>query len=449
MEPRVYTIGQLMKLWKSREEVQRRQFLLELEDIYHNRWKGRLRHKIAQSFSKGIASKLEPMIDTSLNLGRWTSDELGKIYSKPPIRYLTRNGEKVDDSLADYEGPLTNVAFNTAAKKCQLYREMGLRPRAENGRLRWELIPPSRILAIPSPIDPLKLDVVVVQKDGPDKKPNYVIYTTEFTARLDEHWKPFLLEENTYGVIPYYVVHADYPTTMWNSWESQSLRDATYSTGIALTDFRHTHRLQSYKQIVIKGTSEEKLGVVATDPSRVLFLPNTGQDATTLDLQTDTGRSLGAALDAAGAAINLKGMNPAAMKGSLDASSGYALKLKMHSQEEVWREYRVLWSLWEEHLYEIARAVALVDSSGKLQLPEGQMVVEFADIGPGQSPGEQASIWTQAIQGGWESAQSIMRQQGKTEDEISTIFNERLEEAMMAQHAQNQANDAVWGEQGA
>lgn len=420
-------------LLKEKQEEQRRKDSKELYDIFRHSWRKRIEKKMEDLFTQDTIDELRFQVSTDLNVLRWAADELGKIYAQPPKR--TVGGldvlEGAEDPLAPYLGNGSlDLALDQAARICYACRAVGIRPLVANAgkdnkpHIILDVIPPHKIFAIPDDTDLTRTKLVAIKK-----KNGCIVWDNESQVSYDDGWKKEEEQPNPYGCIPYIVAHAGYPAVdYWSTCDAFGLRDAAYLVAIAATEHNHLRRLQSHKQGWYRSDKDVPLSIL-TDPSRWIRLEGEG-DAGLLDMQADLQGHLDSLLDRAAATLALYGIRPESVRGSLDASSGYALSLKLLSQEAAWAQQRRIWQVWEQRLYEVSREVLAVDAS--VALPEGEIKIDWAEIGAEATSMDKAELHGKYLDMKVVSRAWVQRQMGLTPEEVEQIEKERLEEGVGA-----------------
>ena len=424
--------------WEGRGEQHRRAFVHDLLEMYGCRWHRQLNDRIRRLFLPENAEKLKEQADTSLNLLRWAVDELAGIYARPTVR--TVDGER--EGLEPYDSATLDLALDQAARLTFACRELILRPlwNARREQIEIDIITPDRVAVWIDDVDPLTPTAIMVQlpEGRGTGAARFVVYTDDRRVYLGANYEEIRIDDddddgtNPYGVIPYVLVHAAYPACgVWHESDALGLYEATLEAGVQKTDHNHLRHLQSFKQLFFSGLDNETLARMAADPSTAIYTKNPQASASVLDLQADLQAHLDSLLSSVGATLNLAGIRPEAVKGTMSAESGYALTIKMHKQAVVWEQQRTLWRVWERLLYDVARVVALVD--GGVELPEGQLEVEFGEIGPTRDPSEQASLASALQAAGWSVAASIRHVWGHDDEWIEKNSAEkRAESAFVA-----------------
>ena len=430
-------IQKLKQLWGSQSEVDRRAFVKEILRIFDNDWLKDLDLRLKELFLEQNYQKIRQRADISINLLKWLANELGSIYSKPATR--TIDGQPIDDAYL-MKGALDD-ALDQAARLNFVTREILLRPLVvtdvdknnENQKTHYmvvDVVTPDKVFVIPHPEDLTRMSAIVLQLP----KGGYVIWTDDNYYKLSRTWEVIQDPENPdfenpYGMIPYVACHAVYPTRhFWHHKETTGLREATYSVGIGKTDHNHLRHHQSHKQIVITADDVDKdFRRILGDSSTAMHIRGDGASAQVLDMQVNLREHFETLMGAAQAVLALYGINPQAVRGTLEAQSGYALELKMHKQEQVWDSYRRSWSRCEKMLYDVAQVVWEVDGPGGL--PEGEIDIDYPEIGPGRDPKEVADLVSQYLADGLISKKEAMRRIGMTDEQIELMEQEILEES--------------------
>ncbi len=417
------------RAWEEKEERSRIADMKELWRIYSHDWRELLERRLRLLFSEQTWEALRLQVDTSINLLRWTSDEQASIYSRGPSRSIEGIDleDEAEDPLKPYlaKGAL-DLSLDQAARICYACRAVVLRPLVagtEEGKPRIvvDVILPHRVFVKHDPIDLTAIQMIVVQKEDGSR----VAWDKEEQVVVSRSWQVEDRQPNPYGVVPYVVAHASYPTAQyWSTSEAFGLRDATYEVGVAKTEHNHLRHFQSHRQGWYRSDGDIPLSVL-TDPASWIHVRGTG-DVGAIDLRADLKGNLESILDSAAATLALYGIRPESVKGSLDASSGYALALKLLAQEGVWAKQRLLWNVWEgQKLYPLARTVLQVDAG--VVLPDGDLKIDWAEIGAQATPIDKAQWHKELLEMGVVSPRWVQRQMGLSPAEIEQIETEQME----------------------
>ena len=417
----VVTIEGMKKLYRSSSELQRRDRVSNLLKIYGSDWTDQLDDEIARLFLPQNYEKLKLRGDISLNLIRWATDTIGAIYSKPVNREIAGDPSPWD-RFRDMD-----LALDTACKLLYLCREMFIRPIAySDGSIVLDIMTPDRVAVIPSKSDPWGMDALLYSVDNEDR---FILWTHENHVILDSAFNPIPQADNPenlnpYGLIPWVFCHSEYPTgATFNDKASTGLRSATLSAAVAKTDHAWLRHLQSFKQLVFTGMNDESAVRAMLDPSTALCIKNPAATVTVLDTQANLKAHLSSILDDAAATLNLYGIRPDMVKGTLSAQSGYALMIQMHETQREWENQRQIWRVYERQLYDIARLVVDVDLGQ--QMAEGEISINYAEIGPAANPQEEALYYKTLIETNMISRRSaMMRLLDMTSEQVDQEFDE-------------------------
>lgn len=416
------------ELWDN--DSDRRQMAHQLLDVHDNKWQDQLVNKIKKNFAPQNQDRIISKLDTSLNVMRWASDNLAPIYSDGVERSI--DGQPSADLGIYTNGSLTDMTLDRAARLCFSVREVLLRPMVDeaSGNIIVDVLTPDMCSVVRDPDNPLKLVGLVYQTAQEDyivwEKEDHKVYDRAWVEKKNPQTDEFY--SNEYGIIPFVLCHASFPERgTWHQEDAQGLREATLNLGMAKTDYNHKRHLQSHKQIVITGVGNKGIGKKANqDPGYALVFQDPTADAKTLDLQGDLVAHLDSIIQDAAQTLRMYGISPAAVRGNMDASSGYALSIKMTDTERVWKQQRQLWEVWEQMLYDISRRVVEVDGVG--QLPEGQLLFEWSDIGPKEDKNEEADYWLKLLAAGVTSVPEVRRRLfGETPEQTEEFMQEKEE----------------------
>jgi hypothetical protein len=125
--------------------------------------------------------------------------------------------------------------------------------------------------------------------------------------------------------------------------------------------------------------------------------------------------------------LQLYGIKPEVARGTEQAQSGYALKLKLYGLQEQWEQQRQLWRLWERELWRVAAVT--VPLEGGPAMPDGSLQITYPELGPGRDPAELSNLATQQYSAGIVSRSEALRMTDRSEQQIEQIEMEILEES--------------------
>ena len=323
------------------------------------------------------------------------------------------------------------MAMDKATKWTEATGEVLVQTTYSGGGVHCLLYPRERFLVVPSSADPLVLDLVVIEHQNESGSvTHYEVWTDGEKARLNSAFKEDnrtvdgqkidAIQENPYQIVPFFCMHAEYPAAeFWHGHTSDDLVQACLAMGVDLTDFGHIKHFQSYLRLFINKGGTEKTGaqVYKSDPSAVLEGSGPYADAKVLNMQANLSVMLEVILKKAQFTVGLRGLRPILVEGGENAESGYALSIREHAKEEGWSRLRQLRTLDEKKMWDIARVV--VPAQGGPEIPEGELIITWPELGPGGNPLERAQYvaFVKEILGEEES----LRELGKTPEEISVI----------------------------
>lgn len=426
-------------IFDSKDEKARVGDVKELLRIYRHEWWRDLDRKMQELFTEQTWRRLRLKADISLNLLRWAIDQIAPIYAEAPTRRLGDREEDADEqiSLAFYEQDgLIDMALDQAARLTALCGTLFVRPLVQN-KERWvlDIVTPDRVVVMPHEKDPLAISAIAVRLPAPteEKKKGilskaWAFWTSEEWCYLNEGWDVIgEITANPYGVIPYLPIHAAYPAVgFWQQQNTFGLREATYKAGIAMTDHQHLRHLQSFKQIVISGQPDgSDWENLLADPSSAIQL-RPGGSASVLDMQADLEAHLDGILTQASAVLNLYGIRPEAVRGTMDASSGYALALKNQGLSRQWGRLRRVFVFAERELYRLLRTTTRVEVG--VDLCKEDLVVEHADLNAAADPQQQASTYSTLVTAGILSRAQVRRELDYDPEQAEKIEAEIMEE---------------------
>jgi hypothetical protein len=409
----------LRKTWHSKQEQARREFVAKLLRIYDHNWRSDLDEQMRSLFSKETYDALRMRLDTSINIAAWYASEIGCIYSKPATRTIDGSPDGLEPYLNDGE---LDAALDEAARICVLTREIFVRPqvveREIDGKTKrvfiLDIITPDRVAVMRDNKDPLSITAIVVKLSDTRYSwwtdTDHFVTSNDFNNIVENYGNPF-------GVIPYVPCFASYPSRgMFHHDQSRGLVDATLHAGVHKTDHNHLRHHQSFKQIWYRSDkADATIPSLVTDPGSAMHVRGQNAQIGVLDMQANLRENLETMLQASQSTLALYGINPQAVRGQMDAQSGYALQIKNHKQQRVQESYSRAWQRNEQSIYRVAQAVWAADGEGSM-LPQGKLEIAFADMAPPQNPIEKAELALKLKELGW-AEENIYREVFDKDDE--------------------------------
>ena len=415
----------------------RRRQAAELLRIYEGDWEDILAAEIREVFaSPDNAERALRYEDRSRNLLRWAAERIGAIYDRPPVRLLDGSPSPAYDALTKQAH--LDLAMQQVSHYLIVVSEVFVRPavrvdRAGTPRLYFDLLTPDVVEVRVAQDDPTIVTALAYEEwtedDSGTPRKRYVYWDADRVLVYDHDWRRVTDPDNPdglnpYGLIPWVACHRTYPTRMfWHTARSEELRNATLRTALALTDLNHALAEAGYRQIVLSGRPGEDFPArQVRDVGQPLLVGPTGT-ATTLDTVAPFGDLIDAILSKAGTALNLMGLRPSALRGTVDASSGYALRIQEHGLEEARDRLRTVMSVWEQELYATTARVWNTHTLQRQHLSEdATLTIRWADVGPSAQPKELSEMWGQRVRDGLATReQALQALYGIGEDEARAL----------------------------
>ena len=447
--------NKLKNIWSA--GALRRDMAVRRQRMYDHDWKDQLDEELKRRFRPETVEKLSQVADYSLNVLAWVVRKIAGIYKKPCVRSLdtAESHPRIDAWLKE---SMHQLAMLELCRLTNLHQDCLIGAYAEEldptfrdeaggvtqmgrRRIQYRLLTPDRCEVLVNDDDSTKMEALIYSIWETDstgrQKPRYIYWDNYRYREYDEMWNPVVLPDNPEGInpfgrIPFVAFHASFDTQrFWHAEKSQSLERANLSIASGLTDFWHSIKVNSFKQLALSGADFDNL-----DPGQVidgavpLDLGETGQ-ATMLDYVVDQMDRIESIWQVASMIVHTHGINPKSFRGAQDGTSGYQLEVQNQDLAEVWAEQRILFEAGEQELYNVVRAVnneyAELD-----ELPEGTLMVEFDEVGPGHSPQEKLEFWGGAVEKKLSShVRAIMALHDLTEEEATREW-ERIQEESRA-----------------
>ena len=443
-------LGQaLMQIWDNRKDAMQEAALLR--QMYDNDWADQLKAQLKARFTTDNYKRQLEQLDWSLNIIRNVVRKQAGAYKRPPTRSL-RQVEDPGERFAEYQlETAIDAVMLQADRQSILLQDVLIGPHrppvfdsfgnvdVARSILQYRIIGPDCYCVIERPGNATQMQALVYSFVE-NTETWYAYWSDSEHIIFDQNWQPQTIEENPdnanpFGVIPFAVMRPELATDRFFHLEqSRSLRSATMNAGVERTDLGHLQKYNSHKQLAIGGGAEgslppqDKNGDVVEwdkflDPSRVPF---TGPfSASVIDMGGDIENVLEVIWNKAAQIASLHGINPKSFEGNTTASSGYELKLQDQDLSEVHDEIRRMREMEERQLYNITVVVNnyYADRGSPWgDLPEGILLVEFAEIGAGEDPKLTLERWIVLEDRGYcTHIEAIMATRNVDEEEARSI----------------------------
>lgn len=402
-------VSRLKNCWSSDEK--RRNQANDLQRMYDHDWESQLEEELEKRFRPETAQKLKQLKEFSLNILHWFVRRVSGVYKKPARWYVEgfEGHERIEQWLSESMhamGMLTIDRLTTLHQDCLIGPYVQTKPDGTK-RLQYRILTPDTCTVMTRDGEPSVMEGLLYQyefADAQGKMHKRFVYWDDANYReFDKDWQEVQIEGNEeginpYGRIPFVVWHAGYDTQkLWHGERMQGLRRITLSAGTGLSDFWHSLKNNSFKQIGLSGPKMENLDPGAIlDGAWPLDLGESGQ-AQVLDLTVNQMQHIEAIWQVVSMVVHTYGLNPKTFRGAMDATSGYQLEVQNQDLTEIHAEKRILYAAYEQELYDVVRAVNN-EHPEFAEMPEGKWVVEFEEVGPGKSPQELLDFWGQAVE---------------------------------------------------
>lgn len=402
-------LAELIQKWQDPTEDLRRRKAAALLEFQTGDWSQQLRNFVRLQFAEETFQRLRLNIDSSWNVSSYACNKIGSIYAGKVKRYI--DGIDLDETIAGSvytrSGAL-DLALATANPLTLGVGNLFVRPIATvdtNGSpvVLLDFVTPDQVVITESATDPNGIAELLYCL-GSGENRSYVYWSVDQHATLDRNWQIIPNPNNPNNANPYNVIPF---VPFRESWRMKnffqhktgsSLQQTTLQAGAALTAFAYRQRAGSFKQPVISGDPGRDFPIDHVLDCVTPLVLGTGGSASTLDLQSNYQALLDTIIKRAGTNLSLHGFTDQALRGTITAQSGIALRVQQTELETAWRKQRRIYSLYERALYAIASIVASVELG--IEFPRGALEVEFPDVGPQSSPIDLANVYNPQVDRG-------------------------------------------------
>lgn len=370
------------KIIDPKTSLKARETYAKLKRMYRNNWKDDLDDRLKEQYDvPEIYRRFAKFKDVSVNIFRLIIRRICSVYKKPAVRELIKGEKTVKSDIWNNWKKETNLdvimqeahRLSKACTTCYLH----IRTSEKKEKIMLHVYTPDIIHVETDPEDnitPISISYMFTVIDPKYKKKNtqyWVYYNNEHRYFLNQAGELLKKDprtdesysiENKYGIIPIIPFPAELPVVEFNNehW-NENAYEANTHIGITKTRMNVLIKWQTHKQMWIAGQLEEKLKNATISEAAALFLDEGGQ-AGVIDLNSSALESLMKIIQQNIITIGEEfGISPDQFVAQGNVQSGFALKIKSQSLEEIREADVPICSVVEKQLFKMIRIINNID----------------------------------------------------------------------------------------
>lgn len=394
-------------------------------------------------------------IDDTNNLFKMVMEEISKVYKEEPVRKFD---ESAQDEMDTY---YKLIKVTNVLKQSNLYmnsfNDCLIQVGVDNDDIKLRLRRPDNTVVTYDDDMNLTFVAIYICKGKEVNKHIWRCYTNEEIYEIEVEQGQWLLDnqpieedkkqlidgssdmKNPYGFIPFLPIHNSYrDDSFWQKYKGDDIVKGTIQVAVKLTFLNHLIKLQSFKQLIAKGSNLKSLNDVVIDPQTILFLDGQDTDIEALDLTADY-KQLWETIEAINnnLARNYKlSTNFFRMTGNV--SSGFALKMENIRLDSFITDQQKEYVDIEIELFDLMKRVDEAVSLGKIK--GNPPKVTFSKATYPKTDKEVLDEKEKRIALGYEKpTDTIKEERGVDDEEATKIFNENLAERNQLNQKFNQS----------
>lgn len=392
-------------------------------------------------------------IDDTNNLYRMVMEEISKVYKEEPKRNFD---EAVQDEMDTYYKLIkaTNI-LNQSNLYMNAFNDCLIQVGVDNDDIKLRLRRPDNTVVKYD--EDMNLTFVAIYISKEDNNTHiWRCYTNEeiFEVKTEQAKEIFdnpIKDEdkiiidgsddmtNPYGFIPFLPLHNSFrDSEFWQKYKGDDIVKGTIQVAVKLTFLNHLIKLQSFKQLIAKGSNLKVLNDVVIDPQTIIFLDGQDTDIDALDLTADY-KQLWDTIEAINnnLARNYKlSTNFFRMTGNV--SSGFALKMENIRLDDFITDQQKYYSDIEIELFDMMQRVDVAIGLNKIK--GNPPKVTFSQTKYPKTDMEVLEEKEKRIELGYEKPTDTIKQEQNVDDEDAIkIFNENLQERNQLNQKFNQS----------
>ncbi|WP_027368950.1 hypothetical protein [Desulfocurvibacter africanus] len=395
-------------------------------DFYNDKHREHLLGLLAQRFQE--PERFQPVF---VNVLKKVINNLALVYLEPPKREVL-NGSEQDKAIFSEmaESCGLSLKLKIAARQVKLLKTVMLRPVWRQGRMELDLLQP-HVLDVETGDTPEELKAVIVThfpESGRDEDTVFKRWTAESVTTLDARGHTIGQEPNPYGVLPFVPLWDGIPAGDFWLEGGDDLIALQEAINTKLTDLLFIIEKQGFGVGYLKGGEGSELNpVYQVGPGSLVSLPENGElgfaapNAPILDIL----KSIDFLIKQA--AIT-NGLPASSLSTEAREESGISRLIENRELQEKRSDDIELFRTYEKRLFEVMRVVWNAHNAGRQLSEKAQLSVDFYDLKPKASQGEQIAAWESLLSMGIKDEADIVQEMNpdiKTREEAEAYLLQR------------------------
>ena len=383
-------------------------------DFLNDDFKDRIEYELKKQFCKETYEGIKLLIDDSINIVEYVSNEIGSIYDDSPIRYLSDSaGSIVKDNRYDEILTLSMLDIKLAREEkiCFACNECVVAIQPRNGTIEYDLLPPNTVSVIQDSADPSKPCAIIYEINLTNTEKNtsvldkdrlrYFVYwdIQGNHFMFDNHHRRFSNDdnpnrENRYKdkngnfILPFVIFHKNYnENTVWDNTSTNKLFSAQIQIGVLGTLHNYYLKWNSFKQLAVYGDFDIKVPQdQIRDPGYMFKILGESANVSVLDTQGQMDVFDMMIMKKIERALNQEGLSLESFSKTGSPESGYKLKIKNEPKLRRINMRKKFARVYENELFEKTRIVNnTVYPNNKIN-EDLEFHIDFSDYKPEQDP---------------------------------------------------------------
>ena len=403
-----------LKYLNAANEESRKNDIEDRLDYYYDNYKTLIESELETQFVKENYTNIKVMVDDSINLVEYVTNEVAVIYTKEAKRELSKDSKRYDELKKTL---LLDIVMDKANKLTYACNESALVIQPRNDTIELDLLTPNMFSVIQKEGDPTSIDAFIYEVNLADSIENQLTDDVPYKRDADRrefiyydvqgnHFKfdnnynvipneKNLKNENPYKdkdgkyILPVVILHKKYnENSIFDETSGNKLFSATKQIGVIASLFNYYLKNSSHKQPVITGNADVQIpDNQILDVTKVLRVVGENAGIDLLDFQGNLEEFYQQILHKIELILNQEGLALDDFMKKGTPESGYKLQLKKEPLKKKVNEQKPFYRLYENELFDKIRIVNNTFYSQKID-DNAEFTIDFADLSIDPDPAE-------------------------------------------------------------
>jgi hypothetical protein len=449
-------IEKALKYLNAVNEETRKNDIEDRLDYYYDNFKDLIDDELEDQFQEDNYDNIKIMIDDSINLVEYITNETAILYVKEPQRKLSKNSKRWDEIQKTI---MQDIIMDKANKLTYVCNECGIIIQPRNGTIELDIVSPNMISVIQKEEDPTQIFGFIyeinlsntIDNDLTDQvaykrdlyKREFIYYDIEGNhLKFDQNNKIITNEKNPDNVNPYkdkkgkfilplIICHKKYnENSVWDETSGNKLFSATKQIAVIASLFNYYMKNSSHKQPVVTGQADVQIpDKQVLDVLKVLKVIGEGAKIELLDFQGNLEQFFQQIQHKIELTLNQEGLALDDFTKSGSPESGYKLQLKKEPLKKKINEQKPFFRIYENDLFDKIRIVNNTMYNEKID-ENIEFTIDFAEIEFEKDPEEVRKQRSFDLHNNLTNPLKLMMEDNpdiETEKDAEKIYNENKE----------------------